>query len=187
MKFALALAAGLAISPLAIAQTSPAAPVDPKVLDAVQATFEQLTPADARKTPSAVVSGTLMLRDATYRYGEPITENGELVTFVSIDCDIFQIVLSVLEGPLTLVLTESNSLTQSAFAAGSFIYPDKLYPQSGMFVYTLYSNNRYKAVSLVNGDFNGDTSSAKVTAFSYCFSTKAAATDGFSDNYGVMH
>lgn len=181
---ALALVAALAISPLAAAQQADA---DPKLLEAIGAAFDDLTSADARKLPSAYVSGTLMLRDATYRYGERITEDGSLVAFAGYDCDIMQVVLSVLEGGVTLAMTEANATTESALAAGTFIYPDKLTPQSGMFAYTLYTSNRYKMISLINGDFNGDTSSAKVTAFSYCFSTLPAAYDVFFDNAGYMY
>jgi hypothetical protein len=187
MKFILALVAAIAISPLAAAQPGSAALGDPKVIDGIRAGFEQLSDADSRKGPSASVSGTLLLRDATYRYGERITEDGDLVSFASLGCDIFQVVLNVLDGAVTLVITESDGLDSQSIVEGSFVYPDKLFPESGMFAYTLYTNADYKSIAIRNGDFAGDTRSARITAFSYCFSTDPFATDGFFDNDGVMH
>jgi len=183
MRIILAFAAALAISPLA-AQS--AALSDSKAIAAIGAGFGKLAET-ARKRPSAFVSGELLLRDATYRYGERITEQGDLVSFESLGCNIFQVVLTVLDGAVTLVITESDSFDEQSIIDGSFVYPDKLFPESGMFSYTLYTDTEFKSIAIRNGDFAGDTRSARVTAFSYCFSTDPSAIDGFFDNDGVLH
>lgn len=185
MKFILALMAALVVSPLAAAQSEPARVPDQRVFDGIHAAHERLVAADSRKGPSAFVSGTLLLRDATYRYGEWITYDGSFVNFDSRGCDIFQIVLSVLDGAATLVIAEGNSEGQADDNA--FIYSDSLYPESGMFAYTLYSNGDVKWFGILNGDHEGDRRPARVTAFSYCFSTDPFAFDAYFDDEGEMH
>lgn len=137
--------------------------------------------------PQAFVQGELLLRDAKYRYHEPATETGEPPLFVSVGCDVYQIVLTVNAGAVTLVITEADNVTEASIEQGSFIFPAKLGTSAGMFAYALYSNKPIKAFLLKNGDFSEDTQSAEFTAFGYCFSTKPYAVTIFVDNFGNEH
>lgn len=133
----------------------------------------------------AIVDGNLMLRDAHYRYHEPILPTGGALAFVSIGCDIYQLVINVTKGAATLFVTESPSADYTSLLKNGFVYKDKLHPSSGMFSYTLYSNSAVKAFEIKNGDYVGDNQPAEVTAFGYCFSTKTTADAGFQNSLGI--
>lgn len=133
----------------------------------------------------AIVDGNLMLRDAHYRYHEPILPTGGALAFVSFGCDIYQLVINVTKGAATLFVTESPTGDYASILQNGFVYKDKLHPSSGMFSYTLYSNSTVKAFEIKNGDYAFDNQPAEVTAFGYCFSTKTTADAGFQNTLGI--
>ncbi|AUN95688.1 hypothetical protein [Pseudazoarcus pumilus] len=133
--------------------------------------------------PNALVNGNLLLRDAHYRYHENIVPEGYELLFLAVDCDIYQLVMTVLDGAVSLVTVEAAGTSEYQLSQGMSIYPDKLGVGAGMFAYTLYSNNPLKGFLLKNGDYEGDNQPARVTAFGYCFSTKANADSAFWNTY----
>lgn len=131
---------------------------------------------DGKVKEKALVSGNLLLRGAKYRYSENLASPDFPATFVGAGCDIFQLVLTVNRGSVALVTIESPSSREDDLRRGMALYKDTLTPQSGMFSYTLYSNNVLKGFGLVS-----TAGSAEVTAFGYCFSTNIAAAMDFSN------
>lgn len=170
------------------ASAEEAGKVDADTLAQMEALARQLAEdslSQRDKGARAIVNGNLLLRDAKYRYHELATEAGNPLIFMSHDCDVYQIVMTVNRGAATLVVGEFNR--ESEMQDALRIYPDKLGPGAGMFAYTLYSNSAYKVFAIKNGDFERDTQSAEVTAFGYCFSTKTSAQTVFTDRNGVAH
>ena len=148
---------------------------------------EQSSSMNGSKRPLAFVQGELLLRDAKYRYHELATETGQTPAFVSVYCDVYQIVMTVNAGAVTLVIVEADDTSSASIQQGTFIFPAKLGTGAGMFAYALYSNKPVKAFLLKNGDYSGDTRSAEFTAFGYCFSTKANAATTFVDRFDQEH
>ncbi|MDR0716527.1 MAG: serine protease, partial [Azoarcus sp.] len=126
---------------------------------------EFLDPAPAVTPPASPPStpSTMRLRDAIYLYGLPVAAD-RAKTLVGYNCDVFQLLLDVNSGYTDIVLHESSATN----------YPDRIYDQAAMFSYAQYSAASRKAFGL-RSNSGGTGQIGTVTAFGYCFSTRADA------------
>jgi hypothetical protein len=83
---------------------------------------------------------------------------------VGYNCDVFQLLLDVKSGYTDIVLRESSATN----------YPDRIYDHAAMFSYAQYSAASRKAFGL-RSNSGGTGQIGTVTAFGYCFSSRADA------------
>ncbi|AUN95687.1 S8 family peptidase [Pseudazoarcus pumilus] len=130
-----------------------------KAVQAAQATVQPPAPGGA---------APMLLRDAIYLYGQPLTANGGQ-NLVGVDCDVFQLVLDVTSGHTDLAMGQASTLAGSL--AGATPYPDRIFSSAAMFAYALYGPEQVKsftardAITPESEDVVGTA-----TAFGYCFS-----------------
>ncbi|MDR2032183.1 MAG: serine protease [Azoarcus sp.] len=124
---------------------------------------EFLDPAPVAPPSPPAPSSTMQLRDAVYLYGLPVAAD-RAKTLVGYNCDVFQILLDVDSGHTDIVLHDHDNAD----------YPDRIHDHAAMFSYALYSSAARKGFGL-RSNSGGAGQIGTVTAFGYCFSSRANA------------